>query len=52
MKEKRLLDPIDAVIEFLFTKEILGILESEDLKSPAINPYNYTKDLIDHVQTF
>lgn len=49
MKEKDLLDPNDVVIEPLFTKEILEYLNPGKLKSLSINPYDGTKDPINHV---
>lgn len=52
MKEKRLQDPIDLMIKPPFTKKILEYMNSEKLKPPAINLYNGTNDLNDHIQTF
>lgn len=43
MKEKGLLNPIDAVIKPSFTKEILKYLDPGKLKPLAIDPYNGTK---------
>lgn len=52
MKKKGLLDLIDAVIEPPFTKKILEYPNLKKLKPSVIDPYNGTKDLINHVETF
>lgn len=52
MREKRLLNSMDVVINLPFIKEILEYPKSGKLKPPAIDPYDSTKDPIDQVQTF
>lgn len=52
MKEKSLLDQSDVMIEPTFSKEILEYLSSIKLNPLTINPYDNTKDFINHIQTF
>lgn len=46
------MDSFDIVMEPLFTEEIMSYLNSRKLKPSPINPYNRTKDPVDHIWTF
>lgn len=52
IREKGLLDLMDVVIDPLFIKEIIAYPNIGKLKPPPIDPYDGTKDHIDHVQKF
>lgn len=52
MKKKGLFNPKDTIIEPSSNKEKLEYLNLRKLKPLAIDLYNGTKGLIDHVQTF
>lgn len=52
IKEKDLLAPNEVVIKPPFTKETLECPNPGKLKPSSIDPYDGTKDPIDHVQTF
>lgn len=44
MRKKGLLDPVDAVIDPSFTKEVLEYSNSEKLKPSAIDPFHDQKN--------
>lgn len=48
MRKKGLLDPTDVVIDPPFTKRIMAYPNSSKLKSLPIDPYDGTKESIDH----
>lgn len=51
--EKGLLDPIDVVIDPLFTKKVMEFPNIRKLKPlPPIDLYDDIKDLRGHIQTF
>lgn len=47
--KKGLLDPTDVVINPQFTKEVMEYPYSSKLKPPSIDPYDKTKDPVDHI---
>lgn len=49
MREKGLLNPADIIVDSLFTKEVMVYPNSGKLKPLPINPYDGTKDPLDHV---
>lgn len=49
MKEKDLLDSANIVMEPLFIEKIMAYPNIGKLKPPLIDPYDRTKDLVDHV---
>lgn len=52
MKERGMLDFADMVMELPLTEEIVEYPNAGKLKPPPINPYDETKDPVDHMQIF
>lgn len=48
MREKGLLNPLKAIIDSSFINNFLEYPNNGKLKPPVIDPYNGTKDSIDH----
>lgn len=52
MREKDLLDATNVFINPSFTKKVMEYPNSKKLKPLSIDPYDRTKDHVDHIQTF